>query len=195
MITCLSLCALRSKTRWLSPAGQDRSRKGNLMDTAGFKTPVEDRYFEDYVPGAVHEFGMITVDEAGIVAFARQFDPQLFHTDPEGARSTLYGGLIASGWHTASLMMRECVRHYLPRAASLGSPGIDELRWTLPVRPGDTLTVRATVLRATRSRSKPDRGIVQTLFEVLNQKRDVVMSVKGANFILCRSPQPSEPVS
>jgi acyl dehydratase len=181
MITCLSLCALRSKTRWLSPAGQDRSRKGNLMDTAGFKTPVEDRYFEDYVPG--------------IVAFARQFDPQLFHTDPEGARSTLYGGLIASGWHTASLMMRECVRHYLPRAASLGSPGIDELRWTLPVRPGDTLTVRATVLRATRSRSKPDRGIVQTLFEVLNQKRDVVMSVKGANFILCRSPQPSEPVS
>jgi acyl dehydratase len=163
------------------------------MDAAGFKTPVEDRHFEDYVPGSVHEFGMITVDEDGIVAFARQFDPQLFHTDPEGARSTLYGGLIASGWHTASLMMRECVRHYLPRAASLGSPGIDELRWALPVRPGDTLTVRATVLRATRSRSKPDRGIVQALFEVLNQKRDVVMSVKGVNFILCRSPQPSEP--
>ena len=165
------------------------------MKSAGFKTPVEDRYFEDYVPGSVHEFGMITIQEEGIIAFGKQFDPQIFHTDPEGAKSTIYGGLIASGWHTASLMMHECVRHYLPRAASLGSPGIDELRWNLPVRPGDTLTIRATVLLATRSHSKPDRGIVQSLFEVLNQKRDVVMSVKGVNFILCRSPQPSEPVS
>ena len=165
------------------------------MDSAGFETPVEDRYFEDYVTGSVHEFGTIKVEEKGIIAFAKQFDPQLFHTDPEAAKSTIYGGLIASGWHTASLMMRECVRHYLPRAASLGSPGIDELRWNLPVRPGDALGVRATVLRATRSRSKPDRGIVQSLFEVLNQKRDVVMSVKGVNFILCRSPQPGEEVS
>jgi acyl dehydratase len=162
---------------------------------AGFKTPVEDRYFEDYEPGSVHEFGMITVDEEGIVAFGKQFDPQLFHTDSEGAQSTIYGGLIASGWHTASLMMHECVRYYLPRAASLGSPGVDELRWNLPVRPGDTFTFRATVLRATRSQSKPDRGIVESLFEVLNQKRDVVMSVKGVNFISCRSPQPGEPVS
>jgi len=165
------------------------------MDSAGFKTPVEDRYFEDYEPGSVHEFGMIAVNEEGILAFGEQFDPQLFHTDPEGAKSTIYGGLIASGWHTASLMMHECVRYYLPRAASLGSPDVDELRWNLPVRPGDTLTVRATVLRATRSQSKPDRGIVESLFEVLNQKRDVVMSVKGVNFISCRSPQPSEPVS
>jgi acyl dehydratase len=165
------------------------------METAGFKTPVEDRYFEDYVPGSVHEFGMITVDENGIVAFGKQFDPQIFHTDTEGAKSTIYGGLIASGWHTASLIMHECVRHYLPREASLGSPGIDELRWNLPVRPGDTLTIRATVLLATRSRSKQDRGIVQSLFEVLNQKRDVVMSVKGVNIILCRSPQQGESVS
>ena len=165
------------------------------MDSAGFKTPVEDRYFEDYEPGSVYEFGTITVDEEGIVAFGKQFDPQLFHTDSEGAQSTIYGSLIASGWHTASLMMHECVRYYLPRAASLGSPGVDELRWNLPVRPSDTLTVRATVLRATRSQSKPDRGIVESLFEVLNQKRDVVMSVKGVNFISCRSPQPSEPVS
>jgi acyl dehydratase len=162
------------------------------MKSAGFKTPVEDRYFEDYVTGSVHEFGMIAIQEEGIIAFGNQFDPQIFHTDPEGAKSTIYGGLIASGWHTASLMMHECVRHYLPRAASLGSPGIDELRWNLPVRPGDTLTIRATVLLATRSHSKPDRGIVQSLFEVLNQKRDVVMSVKGVNFILCRSPQQGE---
>ena len=165
------------------------------MDTAGFKTPVEDRYFEDYVPGSVHEFGWITVEERGVVSFGNQFDPQLFHTDPEGAKSTIYGGLIASGWHTASLMMRECVRYYLPRAASLGSPGVDELRWNLPVRPGDTLTVRVTILESTRSRSKPDRGIVASLFEVLNQDRKVVMSAKGVNFILCRLPQPSETFS
>lgn len=104
---------------------------------AGFKTPVEDRYFEDYVPGSVHEFGLIKIDQVQIVAFGKQFDPQVFHTDPESAKSTMYGGLIASGWHTASRMMRECVRRCLPGAASLGSPGVDELRWNHPVRPGD----------------------------------------------------------
>jgi acyl dehydratase len=159
------------------------------MDSAGFATSVEDRYFEDYVPGSVHEFGAIKVTEDEIISFARQFDAQVFHTDPERAKSTIYGSLIASGWHTASLMMRECVRHYLPRAASLGSPGVDELRWNLPVRPGDTLTVRVTVLEATRSKSKPDRGIVSSHFEVLNQDRKVAMSIKAVNFILCRSPQ------
>ena len=165
------------------------------MGSNGFKTSVEDRYFEDYVQGSIHEFGLITMDEEEIVAFGEQFDPQLFHTDPEGAKSTMYGGLIASGWHTASLMMREVVRYYLPRAASLGSPGVDELRWFLPVRPGDTLTIRATVLRATRSRSKPDRGIVVSLFEVLGQDRKVVMSAKGVNFISCRSVPSGEIVS
>ncbi len=141
------------------------------MDSADFKTPVEDRYFEDYVSGSVHEFGLITIDEEQIVAFGEQFDPQIFHTDPEAAKSTIYGGLIASGWHTASLMMREVVWYYLPRAASLGSPGVDELRWYLPVRPGDRLTVRMTVLETSRSRSKPDRGVVTSLFEVLNQEK------------------------
>jgi len=158
-----------------------------MMDLAGFSTPPEDRYFEHYLPGAVHEFGLITIEEKAIVAFAKEFDPQIFHTDPEGAKSTLYGGLIASGWHTASLMMRECVQYYFPRAASLGSPGIDELRWTLPVRPGDTLTVRVTILSAARSLSKPDRGIVKSLVEVLNQHGKVAMSLKAVNFILCKA--------
>jgi len=121
------------------------------MDLDGFSTPPEDRYFEHYLPGAVHEFGSIEIDEKAIIAFAQEFDPQIFHTDAEGAKSTIYGGLIASGWHTASLMIRACVRYYLPGAASLGSPGIDELRGNLPVRPGDTLSVRVTVLSATRS--------------------------------------------
>ena len=165
------------------------------MDTADFKTPVEARYFEDYVPGSVHEFGLITVEEEAIIAFGKQFDPQIFHTDPESAKSTIYGGLIASGWHTASLMMRECVRYFLPKAASLGSPGVDKLRWYLPVRPGDSLTVRGTVLQARRSRSKPDRGIVVSLFELLDEDRKVVMSAKGTNFMLCRSSQSGESVS
>ena len=105
--------------------------------------------------GAVTEFGPIAVDEAEVIAFARRFDPQPIHTDPAAAAAGPFGGLIASGWHTASLVMRVLVEHYLARRASLASPGIDELRWLQPVRPGDVLRVRTTVLEARRSRSKP----------------------------------------
>ena len=157
--------------------------------TAQFSTPVEDRYFEDYVAGSVHEFGRIAVDEREVIEFASRYDPQPFHTDPQAARRSPFGGLIASGWHTAGLMMRLVVEHYLSRVASLASPGVDELRWTQPVRPGDTLSVRATVLEARRSRSKPDRGIVHTRFEVLNQRGEVVMSVKAMNMLRAREPE------
>jgi acyl dehydratase len=148
--------------------------------------PLSDRYFEDYIPGSVYEFGSARVDEAGILDFAKRFDPQDFHTDPEAARRGPYGGLIASGWHTGALMMRMFAENYLSKASSLGSPGIDELRWPRPVRPGDTLSVRVTVLEARRSRSKPDRGIVNALAEVLNQNREVVMSLKAMTLIRCR---------
>jgi acyl dehydratase len=157
--------------------------------TAQFTTPVEDRYFEDYVAGSVHEFGRIAVDEREVIEFASRYDPQPFHTDPQAAQRSPFGGLIASGWHTAGLMMRLVVEHYLSRVASLASPGVDELRWTQPVRPGDTLSVRATVLEARRSRSKPDRGIVYTRFEVLNQRGEVVMSVKAMNMLRAREPE------
>ncbi len=156
------------------------------MSQSTFATPVEKRYFEDYVPGSVHEFGPVKVEEAEIIEFARRYDPQPFHIDPEAAKDSIYGGLIASGWHTASLMMRVLVDHYLSHVASLGSPGVDELRWLKPVRPGDELTVRVTVLETRRSRSKPDRGIVRSFVEVLNQKGEVVMSLKAVNFLLCR---------
>jgi len=156
------------------------------MSKSTFATPIEKRYFEDYVPGSVHEFGPIKVEEAEIIEFARRYDPQVFHTDPEAAKNTIYGGLIASGWHTAGLMMRVLVDHYLSHVASLGSPGVDELRWLKPVRPGDELTVRVTVLETRRSRSKPDRGIVRSFVEVLNQKGEVVMTLKAVNFLLCR---------
>ena len=104
-----------------------------------------------------------------------------------GRSKAPFGGLIASGWHTAAMMMRLIVDNFLPKSASLGSPGIDELRWLRPVRPGDVLRVRLSVLEATRSRSKPDRGVVRTLCEVLNQDRAVVMSLKAMNIIACRS--------
>ncbi|MFH0960448.1 MAG: MaoC family dehydratase, partial [Pseudomonadota bacterium] len=132
------------------------------MTNSSFINPIDDRYFEDYVAGTVHNFGSITVEESEIVDFARRFDPQPFHTDPQLAKDSIYGGLIASGWHSASLMMRLFVQHYLSHVASLGSPGVDELRWLKPVRPGDVLSLRITVSEVIRSRSKPDRGIVNS---------------------------------
>jgi acyl dehydratase len=148
--------------------------------------PANERFFEDYIVGASYEFGSIAVDEDEVIAFARRYDPQPIHTDPEAARQSPFGGLIASGWHSASLMMRLFVDNYLSPVSSLVSPGIDELRWLKPVRPGDTLSVRVTILDATRSRSKPDRGIVRAAVEVFNQHGEVVMSVKAANLMRCR---------
>jgi len=156
------------------------------MNRSTFSVPVEDRYFEDYEPGTVHEFGTIAVEETEIIDFGQRFDPQVFHTDPQAAKQTIYGGLIASGWQTASLMMRLFVDHYLSGIASLGSPGVDEMRWIKPVRPGDILSLRVTVSQTKRSRSKPDRGVLFSFIEVLNQNHDVVMSMKALNLLLCR---------
>ena len=157
------------------------------MTADDFAVPPEDRYFEDYLPGAVFEYGDIPVTEAEIIDFARRYDPQYIHIDGAAAAGGPFGGLIASGWQTVALMMRVLVDRFLPKAASLGSPGIDELRWLKPVRPGDTLRVRVTVLDATPSRSRPDRGVVRTLVEVLNQDRDVVMSLKPMNIFRRRA--------
>ena len=156
------------------------------MSVTKFATPVDQRYFEDYVQGSVHEFGSIAVEEAEMISFASRFDPQPFHTDPEAGKRSIYGGLIASGWHSAGLMMRLFVDHYLSHVASLGSPGVDELKWLKPVRPGDTLALRITVSETKRSRSKPDRGIVYSYVEALNQKEEIVMTMKALNFIACR---------
>jgi acyl dehydratase len=153
------------------------------LSPTDFATPVEDRYFEDYVPGAVFEYGDIAVTEAEIIEFARRFDPQHMHVDPEVAARGRFGGLIASGWHTAAMTMRLIVDNFLPGAASLASPGIDELRWLKPVRPGDVLRIRVTVVEATPSRSRPDRGMVRSFVEVLNQDGNIVMSMKPMNII------------
>jgi acyl dehydratase len=145
--------------------------------------PEAQRYFEDFVPGSVHEFGPVVVDEAEIIEFARRYDPQPIHTDPEWARTGPFGGLIASGWHTAAITMRLLVDQYLPAAASLASPGIDELRWLRPVRPGDELRVRVTVIEARPSRSKPDRGLLRSRIEVLEGDGSAVMTMTGLNLI------------
>jgi acyl dehydratase len=150
------------------------------------RVPPAERYFEDYHVGMVDEFGEIAVTAEGIMEFARRYDPQAMHIDPEAAARGPFGGLIASGWHTASMIMRLFVEHYLSKVATLPSPGVDELRWVRPVRPGDRLRVRVTVLETRRSRTKPDRGMVRGLVEVLNQDGDVVMSQKPMNLMRCR---------
>jgi len=153
------------------------------MEFSTFRTPIDQRYFEDYEPGAVFEFGPIEMEQEELLAFARRFDPQSIHTDPDAAATGPFGGLIASGWHTVGLLMRLYVEHYLTAVASLASPGLDELRWTRPVRPGDQLRLRVTVLEKRRSRTKPDRGIVRSRMEGFNQHDEVVVSMDAMNMI------------
>lgn len=140
-------------------------------------------YFEDFKAGTVFELGSVEMTRERIVAFAREFDPQPFHVDPEAAARSPFGGLIASGWHTCSVFMRLFVDGVLSKAASLGSPGVEELRWLKPVRPGDRLRARYTVASAEPSRSRADRGTVTSLAEVFNQDDVLVMTVKARNLI------------
>lgn len=134
------------------------------------------RYFEDFQVGQVHELGSYVVTREEILAFARQYDPQPFHIDEEAGRQSIYGSIIASGWQTAAICHRLLVRGVLEDSSSMGSPGLDELRWLRPVRPGDTLSARIEVLESTPSRSKPDRGTVKIRMEVRNQQGELVMT-------------------
>jgi acyl dehydratase len=152
-----------------------------------FSTPPAERFFEDYTVGATYVCGSFTVTEEEIIGFATRYDPQMMHVDPRLAADGPFGSIIASGWHTVACSMRLLVDNFLPHNG-LAAPGVDELRWPRPVRPGDTLTVHATVEQARRSRSKPDRGLVQTLMEAVNQNGDVVMSMKPMNLVRVRHP-------
>jgi acyl dehydratase len=158
------------------------------LSSADFRVPREDRYFEDYLPGAVYEYGYLTVTEAEILDFARRFDPQPIHIDPGFAEAGPFGGLVASGWHTASMMMRLFADHYLSRVASLASPGIDELRWPAPVRPGDRLRLRTTIVEARPSRSRAGRGLVRTKGELINQGDRTVLDLVAMNLLSLREP-------
>ncbi len=146
------------------------------------------RYLEDYPAGSRAEFGAVHVDAGEIIAFAKRYDPQPFHTDAERAKQWPYGGLIASGWHTCAMMMRAFIDEFVDPETSLGSPGLGPIRWKLPVRPGDVLRVRARVVDSRRSQSKPDRGTVTFEVEVLNQNDAVVMTIEDWRAIVKARP-------
>jgi acyl dehydratase len=152
----------------------------------GFSVPVGERYFEDYTPGAINEYDGLVVTEKAIIDFASQYDPQPFHVDPVAAREGPFGGLIASGWHTTALMMRLFTKHYLSTVASLGSPGVDELRWIKPVRPGDCLRLRLHTLDTRLSRSDPRRGVVRTRAELVDQDGEPVLAVTVVSLLSTR---------
>jgi acyl dehydratase len=144
-------------------------------------------YFEDFSPGWTIELGPRRITRAEIIGFASQFDPQPMHLDEQAAAKTMLGGLGASGWHTCAIMMKMIADGLLLDAASMGSPGIDEVKWMKPVRPGDSLTVRGSVLSARVSQSKPDRGFVTLHWEVSNDRGEAVMTLTCPQMLLRRN--------
>jgi acyl dehydratase len=136
-------------------------------------------YWEDFPVGKIREFGGITVTTEEIIDFATKFDPQPFHLSEEGGKASLFGGLCASGWHTCAITMRMMCDEFLLETASLGSPGLENIRWLKPVRPGDTLRVRSVVLEARPMESKPHIGLVKVRWETLNQNNEEVAQMEG----------------
>lgn len=169
-----------ARPKEMPDAGRYRARAGALAGRAAARAVTRGmalRYLEDYPVGSTAELGSVLVTEDEIRAFAERYDPQPFHTDPEKAKHWPYGGLIASGWHTAAMMMRVMVDEFIDGEVSLGSPGLGPIRWKLPVRPGDVLRVRARVTDVRVSRSKPDRGTLTFVVDVVNQADEIVMTV------------------
>lgn len=145
-------------------------------------------YWEDFKVGETQQIGQKRIDKDEIIAFAKQFDPQPFHVDETAAKVSMYGGLIASGWHTVALVMRMMCDSYMLDSASLGSPGIDNLKWLKPVRPGDTIRAQRTTLEVRASASRPEMGLVKTRWEVLNQNGEPVMTMEGYGMFQRRNP-------
>lgn len=133
------------------------------------------RYFEDFVAGAVVEGGSLAISQDDILAYARRFDAQDFHTDPEAAKASFVGGLIASGWHSCALLMRLIAESFILESTSMGAPGIEEVKWLRPLRPGDVINLRWTVVETKESRSRPEMGLVKFRFELLNQRGEPVL--------------------
>jgi acyl dehydratase len=145
------------------------------------------RYFEDFHVGDAFDFGSYRVTEEEIIAFARQYDPQAIHLDPERAKDSNFEGLIASGWHSTGIWMRLLVDGLIKETASMGSPGVKEIRWLKPVRPGDDLRVHFMITECTPSKSRRNMGILQSKSELINQLHETVMSIVGTHFIGHRS--------
>ncbi len=147
-----------------------------------------DLYWEDFHVGDTAPIGERTVDRDEVIAFARAYDPQPFHVDEAAAEQSVFKGLIASGWHTVAMTMRMMCDAYLNRSASLGSPGVDNVRWLKPVRPGDTLKGRRVVLETRASQSRPEMGVVKMRWEVFNQHGELVMTMEGYGMFGRRTP-------
>jgi acyl dehydratase len=143
-------------------------------------------YWDDFPVGETVEFGNHRITAEAIVAFATEFDPQPFHLDDEAARTTLLGGLAASGWHTCAIMMKMLCDGYVLHSASMGGPGMDEVRWLKPVRPGDVLRIRRTCIEARISRSRPAMGLTRFTWDMVNQAGDQVMTATGTNMFARR---------
>lgn len=151
-------------------------------------SPHIELWWEDLAVGDTRELGSLTVTEDEIVAFARQFDPQPFHLDHEAARHSVFGALCASGWHTCALAMRLMVTNFLHRTSSLGSPGLDSLRWLKPVFPGDTLTLRHSIVDKRPMNKRPDVGLVRTVWQMFNQHGEQVLQMEGWGMFRRRTP-------
>jgi acyl dehydratase len=136
-------------------------------------------FWEDFPVGSRHPFGPMAVTRQAVLDFARQWDPQPFHLDDAAAEGSLFGRLAASGWHTCAMAMRMMCDSYLLDSASLGSPGLDRLRWLKPVYPGDTLSGKLTILKARPMNSKPDIGLALSHWEISNQQGDTVLTMRG----------------
>jgi acyl dehydratase len=157
-----------------------------MSNREDIKEPVESRRFEDYAVGSVCEYGPISISEDEMVEFAEFFDPQSFHVDRELAKIGPFGEIVASGLHSLGIAMKLFVENYLSKTGSLGSPGLDTLRFLQPVRPNEKLKLRVTVIDARRSRSQPAKGIVKVRWELLNGQDEAALSLEGTNFLLVR---------
>ena len=146
------------------------------------------RYWEDFTPGQVIEYGPRRISREEILTFASEFDPQPFHLDDAAARNSMLGGLCASGWHSCCIVMRMSADGFVLNSSSMGAPGVDEVRWIKPIRPGDELILRATVLSTRASNSRPDRGFVNVLLELVNASGSCVMSLKAPLMFGRRTP-------
>src|ERR1700719_3761147 len=146
---------------------------------------MAERYLDDFAVGQTFGSGRMRTDEDRIKSFAAEFDPQPFHLDPEAARKSLFGGLAASGWHTAALTMRLLVESEIKPAGGIVGVGFDELRWPRPVRPGDELRLESEVLDVRPSKSGPQQGLIKVRMTALNQNGEVVQ-VLVANLIVPR---------
>lgn len=154
--------------------------------------PPQQRWFDDYEEGETFEFGDHLVTEQEITEFARRYDPQPFHLDAAAAAASHFGGIVGSGWMSCAILMRLLCDHFISRVSSMGSPGVDQVRWLRPVRPGDRLRARVRVRAVRASQTRPDRGIVSAEHELLNQRDEVVMTMSGNGFYL-RRPSPPAP--